>query len=188
MINEDQVSPERGFPPHDHSDVEIISVVLDGELAHQDSSGGTSIISADEVQIMSAGTGITHSEYNPSSKKPVRFLQIWILPDEKGLPPRYQKAKLPTSAWDRWVLIASRTGRDQSLSIHQDVDLFMLQLRGGAKAQMPLEAGRYGWIQMIEGGLALEKFLLHTGDGAAIDGEKSLNLNAKTSLKLLFFI
>lgn len=187
VINEDRVDPGHGFPTHDHNDMEIISIVLEGELAHKDSMGTESIIKPNEVQAMSAGQGITHSEYNPSEKTVVHFLQIWILPDTKDIPPRYQQTQLPAAASNKWILIASKSGKDKSLKIQQDVQLFALSLDKGKKEEKQISANRYGWLQVIEGDLLFNTDTLHTGDGVAIDPSTHITLEAKSPTRLLFF-
>lgn len=187
VINEDRVAPSNGFPLHDHRDMEIISIVLEGELAHQDSTGTEAILKPNEVQTMSAGTGITHSEYNPSKTKPVHFLQIWILPDAKNVTPGYQQAYFPTDKPNHWQLVASKSGKDHSLKIHQDVELYTLSLDKGKKELLKIKPDRYGWVQVISGELSFNKDILRTGDGVAIDPKSEIALIALAPTKLLFF-
>jgi len=186
VINEDRVEPDHGFPLHDHRDMEIISIVLEGELAHQDSMGNKSIIHANEVQAMSAGTGITHSEFNPSSKAKVHFLQIWIVPDTKGIHPRFQQEKLP-SPHNQWVLVASKDGRNNSLQIHQDAELYTISLDAGKLAEKSVPKNRYGWLQVIDGELSLNAEKIHAGDGVAIEPNTHVKLLADSSSRVLFF-
>ncbi len=182
VINEDRVAPGHGFPPHDHRDMEIISIVLEGELAHQDSMETQSVIHANEIQTMSAGTGVTHSEYNPSNSSLVHFLQIWIIPDKKGLKPRYQQMALSTSS-DQWHLIASKNG---PLIIEQDVALYMLSLESGTELEKEMH-NRYGWLQVISGELAFEEAILQAGDGVAMEDQTSFRIKAQQPSRLLFF-
>jgi redox-sensitive bicupin YhaK (pirin superfamily) len=187
VINEDRVDPGGGFPPHDHENMEILSIVLDGQLAHQDSMGNESVVlQANDVQVMSAGTGITHGEYNPSTTKPVHFLQIWIIPNQKDITPRYEKTQLPPSN-NQWLLIASNDAREQSFKIHQDVALYAIALDKGKQAEMKLAKDRYGWVQLIDGDVSVNGIELHRGDGAAIEAESLLNMSAKSPARLLFF-
>lgn len=186
VINEDRVAPDTGFPLHQHSNMEIISFILEGELAHKDSMGNETIIHANEIQTMSAGTGIKHSEYNPSHTQEVHFLQIWIIPDENGIKPRYQQKKLPLIKND-WVLIASKKDSELSLKINQDVNLYMLSLENEKQASQNVLSNRYGWLQVIEGKLQLNEDLIQTGDGASILSNTQINLTALTPSKVLFF-
>lgn len=189
VINEDRVDPQQGFPLHDHQDMEILSIVLEGELGHQDSLGSKSVIHANEVQAMSAGSGITHSEFNPSKIHPVHFLQIWIKPNKKGIAPRYQmqSVTLPAPPTKGWRLLASPDGRDNSLKIQQDVELFAIAMQPGEEIEHEISKDRYGWIQVIEGDLSFDHDSLKTGDGIAIEPETPLKLKAKTNSRLLFF-
>lgn len=184
VINEDTIAPGKGFASHDHEDMEIITVVLQGELAHKDSTGKESIIHAGEVQAMSAGSGITHSEYNPSDSKPVHLLQIWIQPDAKGVAPRYHQQKRLPSTPNQWALLASKDGRDHSIPINQDANLYAISLES-ASATLP--SSRYGWLQVMEGKVQLGDATLQAGDGVAIDPKSSLTLKPLSSSRLLFF-
>ncbi len=185
VINEDRVEGGRGFPMHAHQDMEILSIILEGDLGHQDSMGNKSVIHANEVQAMSAGTGITHSEYNPSNVG-VHFLQIWIQPDTKGLAPRYQQSKLPASA-NQWVLIASQDGRDNALKIHQDVWLYAISLDSGKEAEQEISSTRYGWVQVVDGEISMHGETLQAGDGAAIESATQLTFKALSPARILFF-
>lgn len=183
VINEDRVAPGHGFPPHSHQDMEILSLVLEGELTHQDSLMTEAVIHPGELQAMSAGTGVTHSEYNASSDTPVHFLQIWIIPDKKGLLPRYQQALLPAST-GQWQLLASKTG---PLQIEQDVSLYHLTLEAGQQAEKSLSLHRYGWIQVIEGQVIFDGNTLEAGDAVAIESGGTIRLEAAKPSRLLFF-
>lgn len=170
VINDDRVAPGGGFPTHPHSDMEIVTYVLEGALAHKDSLGTGSAIKRGDVQRMSAGTGILHSEFNASISDPVHFLQIWIVPDEKGLEPSYEQ-KTFEDAEKRGKLrpIASRTGRDGSVTIHRDVDLYATLLGEGESVRHELKPGRASWVQVAEGAVLLNGQQLDAGDGTAIE-------------------
>jgi len=188
VINEDRVQPGRGFPPHSHGDMEIITYVLSGDLEHKDSLGNGSVIRHGEVQRMTAGTGVTHSEYNPSPKEPVHFLQIWILPNRRGLAPGYeQKAIPPQEERATLRLIASRDGRDGGVTIHQDVDLYVSRLEPGERVKHALAAGRHAWLQMVTGRVEMNGTALGAGDGAAVSREQALEIVALEPAHFLLF-
>jgi redox-sensitive bicupin YhaK (pirin superfamily) len=187
VINEDRVTPGAGFDTHGHRDMEILSYVLEGELAHKDSIGTGSVIRPGEVQRMSAGTGIQHSEFNPSPKAPVHFLQIWILPERNGLPPGYQQTAFPLDDKGRLHLVASGDGRDGSLTLNQDVDLQAGRLTKGDVIEARLRDGRLGWLQVARGAVTLNGVSLATGDGAAIEKEPDLVIRADTDAEILLF-
>lgn len=187
VINEDRVDPGHGFGSHPHRDMEIISYVVEGALAHQDSTGGSSTIQAGEVQVMSAGTGILHSEFNPSKTDRVHFLQIWLLPDRKGVTPGYSQQLFSNEEKQgTWRLIASPEGRDASLTIHQDVDLYATRLQTGDRLEKSLRH-RYAWVQIIKGGGLLNGQLLEAGDGIALNEIDSVILEANSDLEALLF-
>lgn len=186
VINEDTITPGQGFGTHSHKNMEIITVVLEGAVAHKDSLGNQETIQAGEIQVMSAGSGVHHSEFNPLSDKPTHLLQIWILPDKAGVTPRYQQRKLPEQP-DEWVLMASKKGEQGSLLIHQDVNLYGLTIKAGSEMQRQLAPNRYGWLQVMEGEVRLGSDTLHPGDGVAIDQGSALQLKAITTAKILFF-
>ncbi|MBW4492904.1 MAG: pirin family protein [Oscillatoria princeps RMCB-10] len=188
VINEDWVQAGMGFGTHPHRDMEIISYVLDGALEHKDSLGNGSIIRPGDVQRMSAGTGITHSEYNPSPSEPVHLLQIWILPAEKGLQPSYeQKMYSPEEKRGVFRLIASRDGRDGSVTVHQDMDLYATVLSAGERAVREIRPHRHAWVQVARGEIALNGAVLKAGDGAAISEENRLAVEAKDTAEVLLF-
>jgi redox-sensitive bicupin YhaK (pirin superfamily) len=188
VINEDRVQPGRGFPPHSHRDMEIITYVVEGALEHKDSLGNGSIIRPGEVQRMSAGRGITHSEFNPSRADPVHFFQIWILPEELGLSPSYEQKTIDVSgARGQFHLIASRQSAQAAVRVHQDAQLSVAILGDGQTLLHQLGSGRGGWLQMVRGEVALNGFRLSASDGAAIDGEAELKIEAKQSSEILFF-
>jgi redox-sensitive bicupin YhaK (pirin superfamily) len=169
VINDDRVQPGQGFGTHPHRDMEIISVVVEGALEHRDSLGTGSVIRPGEVQRMSAGTGIRHSELNPSPERAVRFLQIWIEPERRGLEPSYEQRAFPTGERpDAWVLVASPNGRDDSLTVHQDVALYRAAVSAGGTLSHRLEPGRHAWIQVIAGTVEVGGQRLEEGDGAAV--------------------
>ena len=179
VINEDRVRPGAGFDTHGHRDMEIISYVLEGALAHQDSIGTGSVIRPGDVQRMSAGSGIRHSEYNDSRDEPVHFLQIWLLPDEEGLTPSYeQKSFADDEKRGRLRLVASRDGRDGSVRIHQDADLYASLLDKDEAVSHALAAGRRGWIQVVRGGVEVNGQSLRAGDGAAASDLPTLEVKA----------
>jgi quercetin 2,3-dioxygenase len=188
VINEDRVKPGSGFGTHSHRDMEIITYVLEGPLAHKDSTGTSSVIRVGDVQRMSAGTGISHSEYNASQTEPVHFLQIWIVPDETGLMPGYeQRAFLLDEQRDQWTLIASKDGRGGSVTVHQGVDVWAARFSAGEQSSFPLKPNRHIWIQVARGAVALNGTSLSVGDGAAINEESTLELKALDHVEILVF-
>jgi redox-sensitive bicupin YhaK (pirin superfamily) len=187
VINEDKVTAGSGFDTHGHRDMEILSYVLEGELAHKDSIGTGSVIRPGDVQRMSAGTGIQHSEFNPSPKSPVHFLQIWILPERNGLKPGYQQTAFPLDDKGRLHLVASHDGRDGALTLNQDVDLRAGRLSKGDVVESKLRDGRLGWLQVARGAVTLNGVSLATGDGAAIEKESDLVIRAESDAEILLF-
>lgn len=188
VINEDRVEPGKGFGTHSHRDMEILTCVLDGVLEHKDSLGNAAQIRPGELQRMSAGTGVTHSEYNPSRDAPVHFLQIWILPERLGLAPSYEQRAFPAGeSRDRLRLVASRDGGDGSLTVHQDVSLHLGALGRGTRIRQPLAAGRHAWLQIARGSARLGGDTLAAGDGASLTAESSVELEALEDCELLLF-
>lgn len=188
VINEDRVHPGQGFPTHGHKDMEIISYVIDGALEHRDDLGNGSIIRPGEIQRMSAGTGINHSEYNHSRTDPVHFFQIWIEPAQSGLPPSYEQRPVPPADTPGALqLIASPDGSGQSVTIHQDASLYTLSLDGGLQASHSLAPGRGAWIQLIRGNVLLNEIALDSGDGVAVSDEQTITLTANGPSELLLF-
>jgi redox-sensitive bicupin YhaK (pirin superfamily) len=180
VINEDRVSPGQGFGTHGHRDMEIISYVLEGALEHKDSIGTGSVIRPGDVQVMSAGTGIRHSEFNHSKTEPVHFLQIWVVPDREGIAPRYeQKTFADADKRGRLRLVGSSDGRDGSVVIHQDVELRAGILDGGERVTHGLRTGRKAWLQVIRGSVEANDQPLGSGDGVAMTGEWTLTVAAK---------
>jgi quercetin 2,3-dioxygenase len=181
VINEDRVSPGQGFPTHGHRDMEIISYVLEGALEHKDSIGTGSVIRPGDVQVMSAGTGIRHSEFNHSKTEPVHFMQIWVVPDREGIAPRYEQKTFPDAEKrGRLRLVGSSDGRDSSVVIYQDVELFAAILNAGEQVTHALAAGRKGWLQVVRGTVALSGHILDTGDGVALEREPELTITGKS--------
>lgn len=188
VINDDRVAPGAGFPSHPHRDMEIISYVLEGALEHEDSLGTGSVIRPGEVQRMSAGTGIVHSEYNHSKSEPVRFLQIWILPERKGIEPGYEQKQLPAAERQgRLRLVASRDGREGSLVIHQDADVYAASLGPGDQVEHALAPGRHAWVQVARGQVRVNGTHLAEGDGAALSDERTVRLEGEEEAELLLF-
>lgn len=188
VINDDHVAGGGGFPAHPHADMEILSYVLDGALAHKDSLGTGSVIRPGDLQRMSAGTGIRHSEFNASQTDPVHFLQIWILPEARGLAPGYeQKTFTADEKRVRLRLIASRDGRDGSVTIRQDVDLYASILAAGDAVSHDLIDGRIAWIQVARGSVRLNGEPFATGDGAAIHSGGPLRIEATGAAEVLLF-
>jgi redox-sensitive bicupin YhaK (pirin superfamily) len=188
VINEDRVQPGRGFDPHSHRDMEILSYVIEGELEHKDDMGNGSVIRPGELQLMRAGKGVTHSEYNHSQSKPVHFLQIWILPDEEDLEPAYDQREFPSAARrNRLRLIASRDGAEGSVRVHQDVSLFATLLEEGQSLGHPLPPKAGAWVQVVRGELDVNGVSLSAGDGLAIRDEAELELEARSDSEALLF-
>lgn len=188
VINEDWVKPGKGFGTHPHRDMEIVTVILEGALEHKDSMGTGSVIRPGEVQRMSAGTGVTHSEFNGSKKDPVHLLQIWILPEKNGLKPSYEQKTLPEAERrGRLRVIASRDGREGSVTIHQDAAIYAAVLGKGEKLSFPMRKGRHAWIQVAKGSVTVQGTVLEAGDGAAVAEEEEIAIAAKNGGELLLF-
>jgi redox-sensitive bicupin YhaK (pirin superfamily) len=180
VINEDRVAPGGGFDTHGHQDMEIISYVLEGALAHRDSIGTGSVIRPGDVQVMSAGTGIRHSEFNHSKTEPVHFLQIWVLPDRNGLAPRYDQKTFPNAEKrNRLRLVGSPDGRDGSIVIHQDTDIYDALLSRGHAVTHDLKTGRKSWIQVVGGAVEVNGKAAVAGDGVAVEDEAVLSITAR---------
>ncbi|HEX4021905.1 MAG TPA: pirin family protein [Acidobacteriaceae bacterium] len=187
VINEDFIAPGRGFGTHGHRDMEILSYVLDGELEHKDSLGSGGVLRPGEVQFMSAGTGVRHSEFNPSTTQTGHLLQIWLLPNEMNLEPLYDQKKFPIFEQpDRLHLIASRDGREGSFPIRSDAEFYAGKLSAGTKLEQPLQLG-HGWLQIAHGALSVNGVALQAGDGVAIRDEKKLDLTTEAGAEVLLF-
>jgi quercetin 2,3-dioxygenase len=188
VLNEDFVIPGAGFSTHGHRDIEILSYVLEGGLAHRDSSGGGGVIRPGELQFMRAGTGVTHSERNASGSEPVHFLQIWVVPDTRGLAPTYgQKPFDPEAARKGFVLLASKDGREGSLRVHQDAALHVTKLAEGEGRSHALAPGRHAWVQMARGAARINGHPLKAGDGAALSDEAAVELVGSADAEVLLF-
>ncbi len=188
VINEDRVAPGAGFGTHPHRDMEIISYVLGGAIEHKDSMGNGSVIRPGEVQRMTAGTGVTHSEFNHSKTQDVHFLQIWIMPERNGLKPGYeQKAFAEQERQGQLRLVASRDGRQGSVTVHQDLNLYSSLLSAGDEVPYAIPPGRHAWIQLVQGTLQVGPITMQAGDGLAISDESQLMLTTATTAHFLVF-
>ena len=188
VINEDRVAASAGFPTHPHRDMEIITYVLEGTLQHRDSMGNGSLIRPGDVQRMSAGTGVTHSEFNASETDPVHFLQIWILPERAGIEPSYEQTFFdPSEKRGRLRLVASREGSEGSVRVHQDLKLFAGLFDAGEAADYPLAEGRHAWLQVAKGRVAVNGKELEAGDGVAIGNESQLRIEGRQQGEVLLF-
>jgi quercetin 2,3-dioxygenase len=188
VINDDRVAPGQGFGKHGHRDMEIITYILEGELEHQDSMGNGSIIRVGDVQRMSAGTGVTHSEFNPSDKQEVHLLQIWIHPEVTRLAPSYEQKRFAAAdKRGRLRLIASHHGEDGSVVIHQDARLYAGLFDGAERADLPVSAGRRAWLQVARGAIAVGATRLQAGDGARTAGPAQLQLHDGAQAEVLVF-
>ena len=188
VINEDRVRPGQGFPTHSHRDMEIITYILSGALEHRDSMGNGSVIRPGDVQRMSAGTGVSHSEFNPSDTESVHLLQIWILPEARGQAPSYEEKAFPQDERrGRLRLVASEDGRAGSVTIHQDARLYGAILDAGLVVEHTLGANRYAWLQVARGAVKLNEFDLKQGDGAAVNNETDLRMVAQEAAEILLF-
>jgi hypothetical protein len=186
VINEDRVKPGAGFPMHSHRDMEIISYVLEGALQHKDSLGNGSIIRPGDIQRMSAGSGITHSEFNPSPNEPVHFLQIWIMPAQPGIAPSYEQQKIDlASARAKFRVIASPQGGPGEVTLHQDAEMAVAFLDTGEELTHSLAERRNAWLQVARGSIVLDGNTLNAGDGAAIDAGSALKVVAKSAAELV---
>jgi redox-sensitive bicupin YhaK (pirin superfamily) len=188
VINDDRVAPGGGFPTHPHRDMEILTFVLSGQVEHRDSMGNGEVIHAGEWQAMTAGTGIQHSEFNPSKTEPLHLLQIWIFPDRKGLKPGYrQKSFSDAEKGGRWQLAASPDGADGSLVIHQDARLYVTKLDKGQSVRHDLKRDRAAYLHLATGSATVNGQEMVTGDGVAIEGETAVIVNGKETSEVLLF-
>lgn len=184
VINEDYIAAKKGFPMHGHRDMEILTLVLAGKLAHKDSMGNESTVMENEIQLMHAGSGIKHSEYNPSLENETHLLQIWITPDQTAAAPGYSQKTLSDKE-NEWQLLVSKSGQDGSLQMHQDVNVSLCTC--STPQAVKIKEGRYGWLQLISGTLLVQDKTLHAGDALAIEQHGELLLEPEGKAKLLFF-
>jgi quercetin 2,3-dioxygenase len=185
VLNEDVIAPGQGFGMHPHRDMEILTWVLDGAVEHRDSTGGRGVIRPGELQHMSAGTGVMHSEFNPSPKDPTHLLQLWLLPERKGLRPEYEQLAFPDEELrGRFHLVA---GPEAPVTIHQDANLHIARLDKGVEAAHPLEDGRHAWLQVARGSVEVNGAQLKAGDGAAFSKQKEVRVTAGNAAEVLLF-
>jgi len=187
VINDDLIMPGMGFGTHPHRDMEIISYVLSGSLAHKDSMGNGRVIGTGEFQYMAAGAGVQHSEFNPSDTEATRLLQIWIKPDAKGVKPRYAEKSCVAAPAGQLNLVASKSGRDESIAIHQDADLWHARLNGGQAVAHALAAGRYAWLHVAEGEVTVNGRPLTGGDAVSAEAGETLDIVAAKPSQVLLF-
>jgi redox-sensitive bicupin YhaK (pirin superfamily) len=188
VLNDDHIAPGAGFGTHPHRDMEIISYVVRGALEHRDSLGTGEVLRPGEVQRMTAGTGVLHSEFNPSPTEPTHLLQIWLMPERRGLKPGYEQTAFPEAERrGRWRLVASRDGRDGSVTVHQDVELYATLLEPGEAVTHELRPGRHAWVQVARGSVTLNGRPLRAGDGAAVSDEAALAVVAAEPSEVLLF-
>jgi hypothetical protein len=188
VINEDRVIPGAGFPRHGHRDMDIISYVLEGSLQHKDSIGNGTVIRPGEIQRISAGTGIEHSEFNPSPSEPVHFLQIWIIPEKRGLAPSYEQKPVPLAERrGKLRLVAAPDAPDGAVTLHQDARIYVANLAAGERVAHDIAPGRGVWIQVARGIIGLNGTEMREGDGAALEDEKSAAIDAETDSEILLF-
>jgi len=185
VINEDRVAPGAGFPTHPHRDMEILTWILEGAIEHRDNTGGSGVIRPGELQHMTAGRGVMHSEFNPSPKNPAHLLQIWIVPDRKGLTPGYEQLSFPDAELrGKFSLVA---GPKAPVTIHQDANLYIARLDRGTEAKHVLEPGRHAWLQVARGAVEVNGKKLEAGDGAAISDESEIQVRAGEASEVLLF-
>lgn len=188
VMNEDRVEPGQGFGTHPHHDMEIVTYVLSGALEHRDSMGSGEVLRPGEFQRMSAGTGITHSEFNPSETEPVHLYQIWLLPERKGIEPSYEQKRFDEAEMrNRLRLVASRDAADGSLLIHQDARIYLCRLDAGEQVGHELAGSRHAWLQVLRGSVSLNGQALRTSDGAAVSEERALAIEAPGDAEVMLF-
>ena len=188
VMNEDVVAPGQGFGMHGHRDMEIVTLVLAGSLEHKDSMGNGEVLRPGEFQRMTAGTGVMHSEFNPSATEPVHLYQIWLRPERPGLTPSYEQKAFPADGKrNRLQLVASRAARDGSLLIHQDASILLGELEAGKEVTHTLAPGRHAWLQVLRGNVTVNGQALKTSDGAAVSEEKELTLKTATGAEVMLF-
>lgn len=188
VMNEDFVQPGQGFGTHPHHDMEIVTYVLEGALEHRDSMGNGEVLRPGEFQRMSAGTGITHSEFNPSDTEPVHLYQIWLFPERKGIEPSYEQKRFPDNERQNQLrLVASRDATDGSLLIQQDARIYLSSLEEGRHVSQTLAPGRHAWLQVLRGSVTLNSQLLETSDGAAVSNETTVDILAQQPAEIMLF-
>ena len=188
VMNEDWVAAGQGFGTHPHNDMEIVTYVLEGALEHRDSMGNGEVLRPGEFQRMSAGTGITHSEFNPSTTEPTHLYQIWLFPEQKGITPSYEQKRFDESGrLNRLQLVASRDATEGSLLIHQDARIYLSQIETNRTVTLELNANRHAWLQVLRGSVTLNSEPLKTSDGAAVSGESKLEIQATTDAEIMLF-
>ncbi len=187
VMNEDFVAPGMGFGMHPHRDMEIVTYVLEGELEHKDSLGNGEVLRPGEFQRMSAGTGIMHSEFNPSKTKPVHLYQIWLFPSRRGMEPSYEQRVIPKGTPGVARLVASPDAREGSLTIHQDARIYLLDLTGGGTSVMRIEPGRVAWVQVLRGEASVNGVDMQTGDGLAVEDETVLEFRSNGGAEMMIF-
>lgn len=188
VMNNDKVAAGQGFGTHPHRDMEIVTYVLEGELAHKDSMGHQATLTPGEVQRITAGSGIQHSEFNPSATKPVHLYQIWLMPDAKGHTPSYaQKAFPKEGRTGRWQTIVSKDGREDSITIHQDAVIQLAELASGQTIKQSFAPGRYGWLQVLRGQANVNGLAVSAGDGIAISEEQAIDVSTSASTEVMLF-
>ncbi len=188
VMNEDRVEPGQGFGTHPHNDMEIVTYVLEGALEHKDSMGNGEVLRPGEFQRMTAGTGITHSEFNPSDTEPVHLYQIWLFPDRKGHTPSYEQKRFPDDQLhNRLRVVASPDAEEGSLSIHQDAKIYLSKLEAGTSLEQPIAQSRHAWLQVLRGSVTLNGTPLGTSDGAAVSDERLLKIEANDTAEIMLF-
>ncbi|MDA0832155.1 MAG: pirin family protein [Planctomycetota bacterium] len=188
VMNEDRIAPGQGFGTHPHRDMEIVTYVLEGALEHKDSMGNGEVLTPGEFQRMSAGTGITHSEFNPSATEPVHLYQIWLFPETKGIEPSYEQKRFAELVrHNQLQLVASRDAANGSLLIHQDVRIFLANIDTSQQIEYAIAEGRHAWLQVLRGSVMLNNQTLETSDGAAVSEETSLVIQAITDAEIMLF-
>ena len=188
VINEDVVQPSQGFGKHGHRDMEIVTYVISGELEHRDSMDNVGVLKAGELQRMSAGKGVMHSEYNASAKEPVHLYQIWLLPERPGIEPSYEQKPFPEAERrGAWRVVVSPDGRDGSLRIHQDASIHLASLDAGAELSRTLDVDRHAWLQVLKGSVELDGRPLEAGDGVAVSQESAISIRAQSPAEVMLF-
>lgn len=188
VMNEDRVAAGKGFDTHPHRDMEIVSYVLEGALEHKDSMGNGEVLRPGEFQRITAGTGITHSEFNPSKEEPTHFYQIWLLPASNGLPPGYEQKRFDDDRMRNALrLVASRDGEGGSLTIHQDARIYLSKLDADKTVEFAIAPGRHTWLQVLRGGVTLNGQAMQTSDGAAVSDEAKLTIDATSNAEIMLF-